>query len=185
MHVVWRADDLTANVFGRGFQGIEVIGVVAKEVVDRGLGRGPQQLARRIAQPRQPLDCAAMAEVKLKEQVHQPRRMIDRGPQFRQIRPVAVEGRIGNRAAQFGQPRGIAVAEQFAHVHAIGFGQGHEHRHRKRTLVVLEQVHIGRADLQPPGHLGLGVAVVAAKLPQLRSDQDLAHIYNITKRYSC
>ncbi len=103
--------------------------------------------------------------------------MIERRAQFLQVRPVGGEDRVLDRVAQIGQRGGRVVLQDVAPVDPIDFGQTQQHLNRQAALVVLQQVDIGRAEAQRGGHLGLGLAVLAAKLPEPRPDEILLRLH--------
>jgi len=60
----------------------------------------------------------------------------------------------------------------------------HKNAQRQTPLVILEQVHITGADAEHLGHLGLGLAALAAELPKLRSHEGLGHSLDLTKLHA-
>jgi len=121
-----------------------------------------------------------MYAVKMKELFDQPRRMIDRRAQFDEVRR-AREHRVLNDVPQLSeQVRGL-ISDDVSPVDAVVVCQSHQNPDRQTPLVILEQVHITGTDAEHLGHLGLGLAALAAELPKLRSDEGLGHIPDLTK----
>ncbi len=182
IHVVMRPADPGADCLGCALEPVEMIPVIAKEIVDLGFGCRESQAGGgvRSGEPLDLIDHGAVRLVELHQTRHQPGRMIYGSAQLREIRLFRRKQRITHQGAQIGQLRRLVVLHKTAPIDSVSLGQRHQHLHGKTSLIVLEQIHIGRADRQSPGHFGLGMPVLPSQLPQLGADECFGHDYNIT-----
>jgi hypothetical protein len=179
--IVGAATDADAQRLGRAFETVEVIGVVAEEIVNRSLGRDRQKGCVWPRDALDPVNQRAVAGIELKESLHQPRRVVERGAQFGKIGGVAGKHRIAHRRPDIGERCDVGILHQRAHVDAVMFSQRQKHGHRQRSLVVFQQVDIGRADPEPTRHFRLGMPRAAAQMAQLGAHKCLCHVYIITE----
>src|SRR6516162_1524581 len=124
-----------------------------------------------------------MNAVKMEELFDQSRRMIDGRAQLDEVRR-AREHRVLNDAPQLSeQVRGL-ISDDVSPVDTVVVCHSHKNAQRQTPLVILEQVHITGADAEHLGHLGLGLAALAAELPKLRSHEGLGHSRSLTKLHT-
>ncbi len=116
-----------------------------------------------------------MDVVELEELFDEARGVIERGAQLLDVGHAAGEHRIADHRAQFGELVRSLVADDVAPVDLVVIGERHQQPYRQAALVVLQQVHVARADAEHRGHLRLGLLVLAPQLAQLRADERFGH----------
>jgi hypothetical protein len=183
VHVVWFARDPLPGGFRRAFERVEVVGVVAEEIVDRALGGDGEQVVDLVA-AREAVDSLGhrpVALVELEEAVDEAGGVIGGGAEFLEIRSLSAEDGVAHGGAEVGHPVLGLVGHEIAPVDAVAFRDRHEHLHRQGPLIAFEKVHIGGTDAEALGHLGLRFAMQAAELAELGADEGLLHVTNLQK----
>ncbi len=175
--LVGLAGRFSAHRLGRRLKRVEMVGVVAEEVVDQGLGRGREKVVGHAlaAEPHHLLQRRAMAGVEAQETLDEARGVVEGGAQLLQVGHAFPEEWIAQGIAQVGEAVGGIVGDEVAPVDTVDVRQRHQHLDGQAALVVLQQVDVGGRDTQRAGHLSLGLLVLAPELAQARSDQGLVH----------